>query len=59
MGFSNDFNIQFRLFREEVVSNQPRDKVGKKIVDTAMSGMLYLTDVFEHIIDGLYESSFS
>lgn len=47
--FSDDFDIQFRLFMGKVVRNQSRDKIGKKIVDATMSSMLYLTDIFEHI----------
>ena len=39
------------LFRQDIVSDDTGDQVGDKIVDTAMSRVLYLTDIFEHIID--------
>ena len=35
------------------------DQVGDKIVDTAMSRVLYLTDIFEHIIDRFDQGSLS
>ena len=56
---SDDFNIEFRLFRQDVVSDDTGDQVGDKIVDTAMSRVLYLTDIFEHIIDRFDQGSLS
>lgn len=56
---SDDFNIEFRLFRQDVVSDDTRDQVGDKIVDTAMSRVLYLADIFEHIIDRFDQGSLS
>ena len=56
---SDDFNIEFRLFRQDVVSDDTGDQVGDKIVGTAMSRVLYLTDIFEHIIDRFDQGSLS
>ncbi len=56
---SDDFNIEFRLFRQDIVSDDTGDQVGDKIVDTAMSRVLYLTDIFEHIIDRFDQGSLS
>ena len=56
---SDDFNIEFRLFRQDVVSDDTGDQVGDKIVDTAMSRVLYLADIFEHIIDRFDQGSLS
>ena len=36
---------------QDVVSDDTGDQVGDKIVDTAMSRVLYPADIFEHIID--------
>ena len=47
------------LFRQDVVSDDTGDQVGDKIVDTAMSRVLYLTDIFEHIIDRFDQGSLS
>ena len=56
---SDDFNIEFRLFRQDVVSDDTGDQVGDKIVDTAMSRVLYPADIFEHIIDRFDQGSLS
>lgn len=47
------------FFRQDVVSDDTGDQVGDKIVDTAMSRVLYLTDIFEHIIDRFDQGSLS
>ena len=56
---SDDFNIEFRLFRQDVVSDDTGDQVGDKIVDTAMSRVLYPAEIFEHIIDRFDQGSLS
>lgn len=56
---SDDFNIEFRLFRQDIVSDDTGDQVGDKIVDTAMSRVLYPAEIFEHIIDRFDQGSLS
>ena len=47
------------LFRQDIVSDDTGDQVGDKIVDTAMSRVLYPADIFEHIIDRFDQGSLS
>ena len=48
-----------RLFWMVAVSNDSCDQVDQEVDRASMPGMLDLTDVFELISDGLYDSSFA
>src|SRR5574344_342132 len=51
--FVNDFNVHFRLLRQQVIGNNPGEQVCGEVVNGAVSGMLYLTDILQLVIHRL------
>src|SRR5574344_2902184 len=51
--FVNDFNVHFRLLRQQVIGNKPGEQVCGEVVNGAVSGMLYLTDILQLVIHRL------
>lgn len=53
-----DFNIHSRLLRQQIVSNDSCNQVCHEVVDRSVSGVLYMADVLQLVVDGLYAALF-
>jgi len=53
-----DFNIHSRLLRQQIVCNDSCNQVCHEVVDRSVSGVLYMADVLQLVVDGLYAALF-